>query len=56
MESQSTKGSNTFGEVKFSEEEHEAIENALKKRLGPNYLSTRPAMGGQRVVYIEGWR
>ena len=46
----------TFGEVKFSEEEHEAIENALKKRLGPNYLSTRPAMGGQKVVYIEGWR
>ena len=56
MDSDSGRESNTFGEVKFSEEEHSAIENALKKRLGPNYLSTRPAMGGQRVVYIEGWR
>ena len=42
--------SSTFGVVKFSQEEHEAIENALKKRLGPNYLSTRPAMGGQKVI------
>lgn len=45
-----------FGSGKFTEEEHEAIEAALKKRLGRNYLSTRPAMGGQSVVYIEGWK
>ena len=56
MSSEPPAASNTFGEGKFSKEEHEAIENALKKRLGPNYLSTRPAMGGQKVVYIEGWR
>ena len=56
MSSEPPAASSTFGEAKFSKEEHEAIENALKKRLGPNYLSTRPAMGGQKVVYIEGWR
>jgi len=40
----------------MGDEEHEAIENALKKRLGRNYLSTRPAGGGNQVVYIEGWK
>jgi len=45
-----------FGNEKFSDEELEDIEKALKKRLGRNYLSTRPAMGGQHVVYIEGWK
>jgi len=45
-----------FGNEKFTDEELEAMENALKKRLGRNYLSTRPAMGGQHVVYIEGWK
>ena len=45
-----------FGSEKFNDEEHEAIENALKKRLGRNYLSTRPAGGGNQVVYIEGWK
>jgi hypothetical protein len=46
--------SKKFGDGNFTESEHDAIEKALRKRLGPNYLSTRPAMGGQRVVYIEG--
>lgn len=46
----------SFGDGKFTEEEQEIIEKALKKRLGRNYLSTRPAMGGQAVVYIEGWK
>jgi len=45
-----------FGNEKFNDDELEAIEIALKKRLGRNYLSTRPAMGGQHVVYIEGWK
>ena len=46
----------SFGDDDFTEEEKELIENALKKRLGRNYLSTRPAGGGQSVVYIEGWK
>lgn len=37
----------------FSEAEHEAIEKALRRRLGPNFVSERPAAGGQRVVYLE---
>ena len=51
-----TNSGKMFGNEKFSDEELEAMENALKKRLGRNYLSTRPAMGGQHVVYIEGWK
>ena len=35
---------------KFSEAEEAKIESLLKKRLGPNYVSTRPAFGGQRVA------
>lgn len=46
----------SFGEGRFTEGEQLAIDTALRKRLGANYLSTRPAAGGQRVVYIEGWR
>ena len=40
----------------FSAAEHEAVENALRKRLGPNFISSRPAAGGQKVVYVEGWK
>jgi len=38
----------------FTSAEEAAIENALRKRLGPSYVSARPAAGGQKVVYIEG--
>ena len=40
----------------FSKLEEDAIEEALRRRLGPNYVSERPASGGQKVVYIEGWK
>ena len=40
----------------FTPAEHEAVEKALKQRLGPNFISQRPAAGGQRVVYLEGWK
>jgi DNA repair and recombination protein RAD52 len=40
----------------FSASEHEAVEAALRQRLGPNYISQRPAPGGQKVVYLEGHR
>ena len=38
----------------FTTAEEGAIEAALRKRLGPSYVSARPAAGGQKVVYIEG--
>ncbi len=40
----------------FTESEQAAIESALSRRLGPGFLSSRPAAGGQRVVYLEGWK
>ena len=40
----------------FTPSELEAVEKALRQRLGPAFLSSRPAPGGQRVVYLEGWR
>ena len=46
----------TFGSSDFTPEELSAISTALKKRLGPNFVSQRPAQGGQRVAYIEGWK
>jgi len=36
--------------------ERDALDAALRRRLGPDLLSSRPAPGGQRVVYLEGWR
>jgi len=47
---------NRFGHSEFSAEEQAAINRALQQKLGPNFISQRPAGGGQKVVYIEGWR
>ena len=49
-------GFQTLDRGQFNVSEHSAIEAALKLRLGPNFISQRPAGGGQKVVYIEGWR
>eukprot|EP00092_Neocalanus_flemingeri_P032306 GFUD01035124.1.p1 GENE.GFUD01035124.1~~GFUD01035124.1.p1 ORF type:complete len:400 (+),score=131.35 GFUD01035124.1:43-1242(+) len=46
----------TFGSEQFSCEEQAAVQKALHQRLGPNFISKRPAGGGQNVVYLEGWR
>ncbi|XP_072520245.1 DNA repair protein RAD52 homolog isoform X2 [Salminus brasiliensis] len=43
-----------FGQYKYTAEEYQAIQNALRQRLGPEYISTRQAGGGQKVCYIEG--
>jgi len=45
-----------FGRGIFTEEEELQIDTALRKRLGPNFISQRPAGGGQKVAYIEGWK
>ncbi|XP_039626020.1 DNA repair protein RAD52 homolog isoform X1 [Polypterus senegalus] len=43
-----------FGQYKYTAEEYQAVQNALKQKLGPEYISTRQAGGGQKVCYIEG--
>uniref|UniRef100_UPI00398E5D4B DNA repair protein RAD52 homolog isoform X2 n=1 Tax=Pristiophorus japonicus TaxID=55135 RepID=UPI00398E5D4B len=43
-----------FGQYQYTAEEYQAIQNALQQRLGPEYISQRPAGGGQKVCYIEG--
>nr|XP_005163114.1 DNA repair protein RAD52 homolog isoform X1 [Danio rerio] len=43
-----------FGQYSYSAEEYQAVQNALRQKLGPEYISTRQAGGGQKVCYIEG--
>ncbi|XP_060020402.1 DNA repair protein RAD52 homolog isoform X10 [Lagenorhynchus albirostris] len=45
-----------FGQYQYTAEEYQAIQNALRQRLGPEYISSRVAGGGQKVCYIEGHR
>ncbi|XP_057557770.1 DNA repair protein RAD52 homolog isoform X3 [Hippopotamus amphibius kiboko] len=45
-----------FGQYRYTAEEYQAIQNALRQRLGPEYISSRMAGGGQKVCYIEGHR
>ncbi|XP_078076207.1 DNA repair protein RAD52 homolog isoform X2 [Mustelus asterias] len=45
-----------FGQYQYTAEEYQAIQNALQRRLGPEYISQRPAGGGQKVCYVEGHR
>uniref|UniRef100_A0A3P9PQ68 DNA repair protein RAD52 homolog n=1 Tax=Poecilia reticulata TaxID=8081 RepID=A0A3P9PQ68_POERE len=40
----------------YTAEEYRAVQNALQQRLGPEFISTRMAGGGQKVCYIEGHR
>ncbi|KAJ8262051.1 hypothetical protein GJAV_G00161550 [Gymnothorax javanicus] len=46
----------SFGKYKYTADEYLAIQNALRRNLGPEYISTRVAGGGQKVCYIEGHR
>ena len=43
-----------FGSSQYSSEEQEAIQRALKARLGPNFISKRPIGGGSQAAYLEG--
>uniref|UniRef100_A0A3Q3EZI3 DNA repair protein RAD52 homolog n=1 Tax=Labrus bergylta TaxID=56723 RepID=A0A3Q3EZI3_9LABR len=40
----------------YTAEEYQAVHNALQQKLGPEYISTRMAGGGQKVCYVEGHR
>ncbi|XP_034031516.1 DNA repair protein RAD52 homolog isoform X2 [Thalassophryne amazonica] len=46
----------SFGQCNYTAEEYQAVHSALRQKLGPEYISTRLAGGGQRVCYIEGHR
>lgn len=46
----------SFGNTCFTAEEYEAIQNALNKKLGPEYISQRAGAGGQKLAYVEGWK
>ncbi|XP_063785310.1 DNA repair protein RAD52 homolog isoform X2 [Pseudophryne corroboree] len=48
--------SGSFGQQKYTAEEYQAVQNALRQKLGPEYISSRQAGGGQKVCYIEGHR
>ena len=45
-----------FGSSQYSSEEQEAIQRALKARLGPDFISKRPVGGGSHAAYLEGHR
>uniref|UniRef100_A0A8C9ATH9 DNA repair protein RAD52 homolog n=1 Tax=Prolemur simus TaxID=1328070 RepID=A0A8C9ATH9_PROSS len=45
-----------FGQRQYTAEEYRAIQSALRRRLGPEFVSSRVAAGGQKVCYIEGHR
>ena len=45
-----------FGQIEYTQEEHEAIQAALRQRLGRGFISQRSGAGGQKLAYIEGWR
>ncbi|XP_062245583.1 DNA repair protein RAD52 homolog [Platichthys flesus] len=46
----------SFGQCTYTADEYQAVQNALRQRLGPEYISTRVAGGGQKVCYVEGHR
>lgn len=54
----SSNGSTTnSSDVKsWSGPEAHSVQTRLNKHLGPEFLSYRPAPGGARVAYIEGWK
>ncbi|NXW42293.1 RAD52 protein, partial [Nyctiprogne leucopyga] len=43
-----------FGQYQYTASEYQAIQHALRQRLGPEYISSRQAGGGQKVCYVEG--
>ncbi|KAG8138349.1 hypothetical protein E2320_004248 [Naja naja] len=43
-------------QCQYTADEYQAVQAALRQRLGPEYISSRQAGGGQKVCYIEGHR
>lgn len=40
----------------WSDPQAHAVQRRLNKNLGPEFVSHRPAPGGARVTYLEGWK
>ncbi|XP_070686434.1 DNA repair protein RAD52 homolog isoform X2 [Pempheris klunzingeri] len=55
-EERSNSAPTSFGQCTYTAEEYKAVQEALQQKLGPEYISTRVAGGGQKVCYIEGHR
>ncbi|XP_010888657.1 DNA repair protein RAD52 homolog isoform X2 [Esox lucius] len=55
-EKRSTASNVRFGQYNYTAEEYQAVQDALRQKLGPEYISSRMAGGGQKVCYIEGHR
>ncbi|CAD5122005.1 DgyrCDS10458 [Dimorphilus gyrociliatus] len=45
-----------FGNTEYTCEEHGSIQNLLRLKLGPEFISQRPGPSGQKLAYIEGWK
>nr|XP_032810369.1 DNA repair protein RAD52 homolog isoform X1 [Petromyzon marinus] len=43
-----------FGQMEYTAVEYQAIQSALRKRLGTEYISQRQGPGGQKLNYVEG--
>ncbi|XP_068459514.1 DNA repair protein RAD52 homolog [Clinocottus analis] len=56
VEERSAAAATRFGQCTYTAEEQEAVHRALQQKLGPEYISTRMAGGGQKVCYVEGHR
>ncbi|XP_067357568.1 DNA repair protein RAD52 homolog isoform X2 [Channa argus] len=55
-EERSVSAHSGFGQCTYTAEEYQAVQSALQQKLGPEYISTRVAGGGQKVCYVEGHR
>ena len=45
-----------FGTEQLSPTNKTRIANSLRKKLGPEYVSTRAGPSGGKLAYVEGWK
>ncbi|EJC98404.1 Rad52/22 double-strand break repair protein [Fomitiporia mediterranea MF3/22] len=47
----------TSNSISFDTHTHQQLQTKLEKKLGPEYISTRPGpAGGPKLTYAEGWK
>ncbi|KAG8871560.1 DNA repair protein rad52 [Tulasnella sp. 332] len=50
-------GDMSFQDISLATAQHiGTLQAKLDKKLGPEYISTRPGGGGQKLTYVEGWK